>query len=457
MKSPREVNVAPTDHAGPIVLGGGMAGIAAAVELASRGLRPTLVESRPYLGGRARSFTHQGTGDEIDNGQHLMMGCYRATFKLLETLGTRHLVRLDRALRVEFRQADGRSDTLDAPTSLPAPLNVLAGMLRLRGIDAHEKRALVRLGIASKLARPDDGETVERYLDRLGQSRRLCERLWHPIVIATLNTSPDRASAALFVEVMRRAFLASGTSSQLAFPTCGLSRLIEPAASYIERRGGRVLTGMAVTGIERDATGYRLQIKDGESIDAPLLVAALPPRALAPLLSHDLTDAVPDAASIGYAPIVSIYLWYDRPLQELPAFAALIGTQVQWMFNRRRLGSPINTRFPGLLSCTISAAFEEAATDGADVIAMADRELRGAFPEMNGARLLDALAVKEKHATFEATPAVAARRPAARTRHAGLYLAGDWTATGLPATIEGAVISGYAAAEMLMRDWRRGR
>jgi squalene-associated FAD-dependent desaturase len=426
-----------------------MAGVAAAVTLAEHGMRPILIESRPYIGGRTRSFIHDATGDEIDNGQHLLMGCYTATLALLEKLGTRELVRLDRTLRVEFRDRSHGRDLLEASTTLPAPLNVLAGMLRLATITPRDKRSLIRLGIAAKLARPKNEESVRDYLVRHGQSERLRELLWEPIVIATLNTRPERASADLFVEVMRRAFLARGRASQLAFAHGGLSALLAPAGRFIEDRGGRVMLGTPVAGIERDGAEYRVVLKDGGSIASSALIAALPARALHPLLRGELADVVPGIANIDYAPIVSIYLWYDRALTELPAFSALIGTNVQWMFNRRRLGSRVNTGFPGLLSCTISAAFEEAAATGDDVVAMADRELREAFPEMGGTKLLDALVIKEKHATFEATPDVAAHRPPARTRFEGFYLAGDWTDTRLPATIEGAVLSGVRAADQL--------
>ena len=434
--------------AAPLVLGGGMAGIAAAVSLAEQGLRPILVESRPYLGGRTRSFIHEGTGDEIDNGQHLMMGCYRATFRLLTMLGTRDLVKLQPALRVEFRDTDGSFDLLAAPSTPPAPLNVLLGMIGLRRLSRRERFALLRLGISIAIAPPSPSETVHDYLERLGQSRRLQERLWHPIVIATLNTPPESASALLFGTVMRKAFLGRGNDSQLAFPLGGLSRLIAPARGHIEGRGGKVMVGEPIVAIEREGKVYRVHLKDGSTLASERVISSLPPRALKPLLRDPalLEALLPERIDISYSPIVSLYLWFDRPLDELPEFSALIGTSVQWMFNKRKLGSPSNSRFPGLLSCTISAAFEESAADSAQVIARAERELRDAFPELRGATLLDALVVKEKHATFAATPAVAAQRPGPRTSMPGFQLAGDWTATGLPATIEGAVVSGLAAA-----------
>ncbi|MEO5929928.1 MAG: hydroxysqualene dehydroxylase HpnE [Candidatus Kapaibacterium sp.] len=438
----------------PVIIGGGMAGIAAAVALAERGLRPLLLESRPYMGGRTRSFLHAGTGDEIDNGQHLMMGCYHSTLRLLETLGTRNLVAIDPALRVEFRDADGSADILSAHTPLPSPLDVLAGMLRLKKLSVAERFALARLGARLVISSPTERETVSDYLRRLGQSERACARLWDPIVIATLNTPPKIASARLFATVMRRAFLGRGDDSHLAFPLAGLSRLIEPAERYIAERGGRIVTGATVERIEREGNEFRIGLKDGEMISTERLIAAVPARAIARIMSDiDIPGSIAIAGtSLASAPIVSLYLWYDAPLDHLPKFAALIGTNVQWMFNRRRITGERNDRYPGLLSCTISAAFEESAASGADIAIMADRELRGAFPEIGAARLLDTLVIKEKQATFAATPDAEAVRPPARTVLPGFYLAGDWTATSLPATIEGAVQSGYAAANALLAD-----
>lgn len=442
----------------PLVLGGGIAGIAAAVRLAGNGMRPILIESRPYLGGRARSFIHPKTGDEIDNGQHLMMGCYHATFALLEQLGTRDLVELQPALRVEFREPGGENSVLAAPRFLPSQLGMMAAMLRLKGLSGRERRALLAVGLDVRLRTPGPDETTREYLHRLGQSPRAQERLWDPIIIATLNTPPERASARLFAEVMRRAFLGPGTDSQLAFPRTGLSHLIDPAREFIESRGGHVITGATITGLHHPLDGYVVKLKDHPEIAAEQVIAALPWRQLRPLLRGTFAgEHERPAAEMEYVPIVSLYLWYDRDPADLPVFAALLGTQVQWMFNRRKMGTPPNPAFPGLIACTISSAFSQSEAPGKEVAVMADRELREAFPELREARLLDWLVIKEKHATFAATPNAAQGRPGPRTGRCspGYYLAGDWTDTGLPATIEGAAQSGFAAADALLEDMKR--
>jgi squalene-associated FAD-dependent desaturase len=436
----------------PLILGGGIAGIAAAVELARQGLRPILIESRPYLGGRMRSFTHAATGEEIDNGQHLMMGCYHSTFRLLEALGTRQLVELQPSLRVEFRDADGKVDLLRTSSSLPSPLNLFGGMLGLHGLSIGERLSLLRVGLAARAGKVRGEETVREYLNRLGQSQRAQQRLWDPIVIATLNTAPERASAGLFIEVMRRAFLGNAVDSQLGFARSGLSRLIDPAVDYIEQRKGSVLTGTPILGIERHGDHYRVLLKQGEPLIAGRIISALPPHALRSIIARDerLRELLPFSDRvIEYSPIVSLYLWFDRPLDNLPEFCALLGTNVQWMFNRRKIAHGSSARYPGLLSCTISAAAADAQRSADEIIAMAERELRAALPEIGGAKLLEGLVVKEKQATFAATPAAEIVRPGTVTPFSGLYLAGDWTATRLPATIEGGAQSGFEAARCL--------
>jgi zeta-carotene desaturase len=444
----------------PIVIGGGVAGIAAAVSLARAGLRPTLIESRPYLGGRVRSFIHAGTGDEIDNGQHLLMGCYEATFSLLDLLGTRHLVELQPELTVEFREPGGTRSLLKSPLPFDrffSSANIAAAMMRLDGLTRRERLMLMRVALDVKLARARPAETVTAYLARLGQSRAAQERLWHPIVIATLNTAPEIASAELFRTVMRRAFLGGPIASRLALPRVGLSQLFEPAVRFITGRGGQVLLGAPATTLSREGNGLRLDLKDREPIAASTMISALPSHALRSLLVRGGAAAHLPASTerITYSPIVSLYLWYDRSPESLPRFAALLGTRTQWIFNRRAITGTASERFPGLIACTISAAASEAATGGDEIVRIADAELRSVFPELRDAVLLDAQAIKEKQATFTATPEIEALRPGVRTSLEGLVLAGDWTNTGLPATIEGAAWSGFTAADEVIRSYTR--
>lgn len=461
---------------GPIVIGAGVAGLAAAVRLAKAGVAPRVLEARPYVGGRARSFKH-ASGDEIDNGQHLLMGCYHATLHLLGIIGTRHLVALQPRLTVGFRDADGTTDILAASRGLPSPLDVLAGLLRLRRLSFAERIGLLRVARAAMRSSHAREETVGSLLDRLKQGGNAQKRLWNPMVIATMNTPPEEASAQLFLEVLRRAFLGRGDDSRLALPRAGLSQLFDPAAEFVRAAGGDVSLGTSVTRIEKVHEGFSVYVKEGDPQSATHLILALPPAQTSRLLEGIVREVDSDGKSvrrgavdvahaplhsagavpgdgIEMSPIVSIYLWYDRPLPNVPEMTALIGTSVQWVFNRRRIVGEARNH-GGLLSCTISAADAESSTDSAAIIAIAERELRAAFVELGDAVMIDAIVLKEKQATFRAVPQML--RPGARSSVERLYLAGDWTATALPATIEGAAQSGFAAADALIEDMRAHR
>ncbi|MBC8144169.1 MAG: FAD-dependent oxidoreductase, partial [bacterium] len=340
--------------ASPVVIGAGVAGLATAVELARAGHSPRLLESRPYVGGRARSFVH-ASGDEIDNGQHLLMGCYRATFRLLEMIGTRHLVEIQKRLHVGFRDADGSADVLAASRFLPPPLDVIAGMLRLKRLSMGERVALLRVASEAMRQACDEHETVASMLARCGQSRNAQERLWNPMAIATMNTHPDEGSAALFLEVLRRAFLGKGDDSRLAIPRAGLSELFAPASDAIVRSGGTVELSCSVTRIEKSNGGFIVHAKDRDPITTDNIVVAVPPTQASTLLN----GIVATSFAIETSPIVSIYMWYDRALNDIPMMTALIGTSVQWVFNRRRMMNDEVDATSGLLSCTISAAVVE--------------------------------------------------------------------------------------------------
>lgn len=435
---------------GPLIIGGGVAGIAGAVHLAETGVAPILIESRPYLGGRVRSFRHSQTGDEIDNGQHLLMGCYHETLRLLERIGTRGLVELQPALRVEFRDTEGTAYALAAPPLLPSPLNVAAAMLRFTPLSLRERFALLRTGLEGMARTPPAEETVATYLNKLGQSARARTWLWDPIVLATLNTIPEEASAQLFTQVLRLGFMGGGDDSKLALPRAGLSTLLAPAEEFITSRGGRVITGNPVRRVEHvDAEKglWRVHLRNGETMETQQLLSALPWRSFRSLFASILPDLPAIACALPHNPIISLYLWFDKSLDPVPQFCAMIGTTVQWVFNRRKIVGEENPAFPGLLACVISAPEEQALQDDKELCRLVEAELRSAFPQLRTANVVASLVITEKQATFAATPSAEALRPPPGELLPGLFIAGDWTATGLPGTIEGGVRSGIRAAE----------
>lgn len=429
----------------PIILGGGYAGIAAAVALADRGERPILLESRPFLGGRARSFHHAPADEEVDNGQHLMMGCYTATLALLEKLGTRNLVSIQPRLAVELRDESG--PRLLRARALPPPLDVLAGMLALERLCPTERLHLLRAGLAARFGSVSEEETVEEWLGRTGQSGRLRRLLWHPLVIATMNTAPDQASAQLFLHLLRLSFLKGGREGSLAFPTAGLSHLIEPARDYLERRGGEVRTGSRVMRVERGEgqRGWRVLGRD-LALMTDRLISALPWHDFASLFGDHLPEECASAIPAPqHNPILSLYLWYDHPLTDVPDSLALVGTEIEWVFNRRKIVPTASGRYPGLLSCVVSNAGEIG--NEAAFVARVTEQIRLRIPEIGDAAPVEHLLIREKRATFAATPAILRRRLRSGRLISDLTVCGDWTYTELPGTIEGSVRGGVSIVD----------
>ncbi len=329
-----------------IVIGGGFAGTTAAVRLTEAGWRVTLVEAREHLGGRVQSLTDGTTGEIIDNGQHLMMGCYDAALGLLQTLGTAPLMRRQKALRVWFAEVlDGVPTTFCLDASLaPGKIGFLLGMMSLHGLSWREKLRLVRFAarLQLNLIKPH-GKTAQTLLREEQQSERVITRLWEPIILATLNTSVQTSSATLFVEVMRIAFLGRAEASQMLIAETGLDAVLATAPVWLQKRDSTVVKGIVETIlVEENQVQIKqicgVRLKTGETLVADVVVSAVPLHTLTKLLSpEDRTIAsLPKAERFSPSPIVSVYLWFDKEFIEQD-FIALLGTTVQWVFNRRKL------------------------------------------------------------------------------------------------------------------------
>lgn len=443
-----------------IVLGAGFAGVNAAVRLAERGVRVTLLEARNEAGGRVQSLTDRTTGEIIDNGQHLIMGCYNATLRLLETLGTTHLLRRQKALRVWFGDCQephtqaANIFALDA-SRLPAQLGMALGMLTLQGLSMQEKYDLVRFAARLQMnhVRPH-GTTALELLQHEKQSERVIKRLWEPIILATLNAPVGSASALLLVEVMRRAFLGGTKASQMLIAETGLAEVLAPVQSFLEPRGSRMKTGVAKRLIIENNLVRGVECASGECVYADSVISALPAPMLLKLLPDDVRSSPFFSIFQAWAasPIVSVYLWADREFMEQD-FIALLGTATQWVFNRRKLciaSEEVTTRFAGHYSLTISAASGLAERTQEEIVHASWQELQCAFPLARRATLLHSRVIRERNATPLFTPENEHLRPNPQTPLQGFFLAGDWTNTGLPATIESAAQSGENAATALL-------
>jgi hydroxysqualene dehydroxylase len=430
----------PAPHV--VVCGGGLAGVAAACEAALRGARVTLVERRPFLGGKAFSFIDPDTGVEVDNGQHVFLGCCTAYIALLRLLGTHDHTRLQPALDVTVRDGEGRAGALRAGR-LPAPGHLGPSFAAYPHLTGREKagalRALLALAALREQARRDlDAVAFADWLAGHGQGPRAIARFWDLIVLPTCNDRSDRVSAALAAFVFREGFLRTRTGSAIGWSTVGLTRLVDPAARrFLEARGGRVVCGRAV--FEAGPDGVVLS--DGERLEAERVVLALPPsrvREVSP-------DALPADPGLGASPILNVHVWYDRPVMDEP-FVAVLDSPAQWVFNRTAMAGPGG---PGQhLAVSVSGARREVTEPKPALVQRFTSELAALLPRAAAARVERAIVVKEPEATFAAAPGQAARRPGPATALAGVLLAGAWTDTDWPATMEGAVRSGVRAARM---------
>ncbi|HLF14533.1 MAG TPA: hydroxysqualene dehydroxylase HpnE [Bacteroidota bacterium] len=439
-----------------VIIGGGLSGLAAAVKISAGGGRVALFEQSPKLGGRCYSYRDATTGETVDNGQHVLLGSYRALLHYLGVIGTSHRLRAEPSLTLPFHHPDRGFATLRM-ASLPAPLDLTAGILKYRFLSVREKADLLRAGkwLSSwtpAKAKSIESLTVDEWLTMMGQDRNSRHCFWDPISVSVMNERPDAASALLFARAMRRTFLEKNADSRMLIPTVGQTELyVRGAVRFLESRGSLVrlktpVDGIALTGRGTDG----VYLRDGGLVGGGSVISSVPPWALAAILPADGATApiLAAARTITPSPIVSINLWFDRAFMEGEVLGT-IGRTVQWVFNRRAILGEGGGK-GGCVSCVISAARDVMAVSPASLAELAAGELRSVFPGAARAGLVHAVVIKEKRATFSPTPAAEASRPAAASPVRGLFLAGDWTDTGLPATIEGAVVSGYAAADLVL-------
>ncbi len=443
-----------------IVIGGGVAGFSAATALAEAGARVLVLEARPGLGGRATAFTDPETGERVDNGQHILMGCYIETLALLARIGTSDRVRWQAGLALTMIDGRGHESVLKLPP-MASPLHLLAGVLAWDALSWRERLSILRVGAALGGGAPHrpaagssraadagvSGETVRAWLTRHGQAPRLCELFWEPLALAALNQSIDQAAASYFVTVLAQMFGPDPSAASLVMPAVPLDELYaEPARRWLQDRGHqvRVNAPAKVEVVDERVTGVRVR---GEHIAAPVVISTVPWHALGGLFDPApaaLAATIADASALGSLPIVTVNLWFDRPVMH-EALIGLPARAFQWVFDRRAIVGGASSH----LSLISSGAESIVSMTNDELIATALADVRAALPAARAAVLRKGLAVREKRSTFSLAPD-APRRPQAETAIAGFLLAGDWIDTGLPATIESAAVSGHRAATLVV-------
>jgi zeta-carotene desaturase len=430
------------------IVGGGLAGLAAGCALSDAGLLVTLFERRPYVGGRASSYEHPGTGEVVDNCQHVLLGCCTNLIQFYERLGVSDKIRWFDELT--FIEPGGRASRM-APSFLPAPLHNIPAFLRARMLSAKDKIAIARAMAEMSRRLPEDSpEDFLSWLNRHKQTEQAIERFWKTVLVSALNEDLDRISVRYATQVFRESFMKSAPAGRMGLPSIPLSDLYGAAVDYIRKRGGQVMMRSSVNGITARQESMGVLSSSGEQ-QFDYVVLAAPFQSVAALLpvDADATSIKQQLAHFDSSSITGIHLWFDREITPLP-HAVLLDRTIQWMFHKSKFHDARENADTGsYIELVVSASKSLVQKSREEILALATRELAEFFPVAREAKLVKATVIKEIHATYSILPGLDKYRPSAKTPWPRIFLAGDWTATGWPATMEGAVRSGYLAAEAL--------
>ena len=439
------------------VAGGGLAGLAAACALSDKGFRVTLFEKRPFLGGRASSWEQPGTGEVVDNCQHVLFRLCTNLVEFYHRIGVANQIRWYD--QMTFIEPGGRTSVMKS-SPLPAPLHTAPSFLRFSFLNAADKlciaRALVPLTLTDQR---DTGQSFHHWLNQHGQTKQAVERFWRPILVSALSEDLDLISISAAAQVVRES-MKSPAARQMGVPTVPLTDLYNAAGDYIRARGGVLHFRQPVQTFSADSSQVRVRPRRREENpeDNPhesfdYLILALPFDNLDRILP-DAPESAPIREKLSHfetAPITGIHLWFDRQISDLD-HAVLLDRTIQWMFHKSRL-QPIRTQAASKTGSYIELVVSSSKTlidkSRTEIVDLALREVREFFPAARAASLVKSTVIKELHATYSPRPGIDAYRPVAATGWSRVFLAGDWTATGWPATMEGAVRSGYFAAEAL--------
>jgi len=453
----------PGDRLTPTVavVGGGLAGLAAASAAAQCGMRVELFEARRTLGGRAGSFRDPATGEVVDHCQHVGLGCCRSLTDFYRATGIAHLIRRDRVLR--FYGPEGRCHTVRPARWLPAPLHLAPSLAGLGFLSLRQRwgiaRSLLRLARGVRHAEHQD-ETIDAWLKAEGQSPQAIRRFWSVILVSALSESIEHVALAAARKVFVEGFLATRDACHLLVPTVSLQQVYDDhVRPNLQRRGVTFHLQTPVRQVLADrgrATG--LVLSDGSERGYEFIVLAVPWNGIGNLLTGgpaELRIAAQSAAALEPVPITAVHLWLDRPISGHP-HAVLVDRLAQWVFQRGPTVCPGGEGGPGhYYQVVISASRELAGMAHEEVFDRVLKDLAAIWPAAADARLLHGRLVTQRHAVFSCRPGSDALRPPQWTPLENLVLAGDWTQTGWPATMEGAVRSGYLAVEAILRARRQ--
>jgi squalene-associated FAD-dependent desaturase len=441
------------DSSEVLIVGAGLAGMAAAVALSAAGVSVILAERKPYIGGRAYSYPHPAL-DEVIDSQHVMLGCCTNLIDLCERSGSaQHIRWYDDIVFLEagvHGHAARRSRI--GPAGLPAPAHSALSFLAAPMLSTADKFR-IGTGLTDFLRGypASDEEPFSAWLMRTRQTKRAIRHFWEPVIVGALNDSFERCSTRYAGQVFYESFLKSPAGGRLGIPTLPMTEFYKPVAEFAQRQGTELRLRSSIEKLERVGDMWRAHASDGAVYTVRQVILALPFEQAARLLAslgEDNAGTLPGFSAFSHAPITTLHLWFDREVTDLD-HAALLDTRIQWVFNKTRIRraelSP--TQDGQYLELVISASFAELGMTREALVAAALEELSSFFPSAREARLLKTGVLKEARATFSVLPGLDKHRPKTQTSFPGLFLAGDWVRTGWPSTMEGAVRSGRMAAE----------
>jgi len=445
-----------------IVIGGGLAGLAAGVALAESGWRVKLFEQRPFLGGRATSYVLP-SGEHVDNCQHVTLGCCTNLDDFYRRVGSANKVKFFD--RLFFLDPQGRSGAMQAGI-LPAPFHMTGSFAKFAPLSLGDKLSIARamFTILRTAGKPKEvdilaGISMLDWLKSQKQTQRAIERFWRVVLVSALDEELDRTDARFGIDVFWKAFLSNRAGYRMGVPAVPLAELYDGCRIAVEKKGGEVTLRAPARGVRMENGAIAaVQFDNGREESADAYVFALPHTVLNNLLPPEIKSANPSLGwldKIKVSPITGVHFWFDRPVTAEP-FVTLLDTTVQWVFNKTALytdqsDAPVHGA-QQYLQLVISASYDLLKKSREEIIEICLKEIRQALPAAREAQLIKATVIKEASATFSPEPGVDRFRPAQTTNTPGLFLAGDWTATGWPATMEGAVRSGYLAAEAVLRS-----
>lgn len=425
------------------VIGGGIAGLSAAVFLADKGYKIRLFEASPKFGGRTYSFFDKTIEAEVDNGQHLLASWYKNTFDYLRIIGSLDKLEFQKKLRVNFIDNQANEYIFECP-KLPPPFHLLAGIIKFKALKYQDKKALIRLVNLLKKQKVRDLENMktDRLFSETGQTERLIRNFWEPFIIAVFNAKPIDTSAKMFADIIKTGFLEKG-GSELVLPNDSLGNiLVAPAIEYLKSKGSETFSNCRVTKINFEGNRISSIItEDNKEFKSNFYISAVPFFEFEGVFGESIYNRVTKAGNLKPSPIVNIHLRFEEIIDDVftERFVGLLGTNVQWVFR-----SSID-----MLSLVISSAGEIAEMDKELIVETALKELKMCITGFENKKLKASRVIKEMRATFVPDKESLSSRPDNATIFENFFIAGDWTNTGLPATIEGAVKSaGNCASEI---------